>query len=220
MTDVLLVFAKVPEAGAVKTRLTPPLAPADAARLYAAFLGDALAAFAAPGAFGVPDLTVRLHLAPSEAALPPGLVPDSISIHTQRGAGLGERMAAAFDEAFAAGGRRADVIGTDHPTLPLALVGDAFRALAVPGTVALGPSDDGGFYLLGLDRPRPDLFAGMTYSHAGVFAGTHARAARAGAPVTVLPPWYDVDDAASLARLVGEWRAGAAVGARTAGVLA
>ena len=218
----LLVFAKVPEAGAVKTRLAPPLTLGAAAALYAAFLADALTAFAAPGAFGV-DVDVRLHLAPSDAPLPAGLVPDGVSVHTQRGHGLGARMASAIAEAFAAGYGRAVITGTDHPTLPLAFVADAFRALAGPPqgppTVVLGPSDDGGYYLIGLDRPLPSLFE-MTYSHAGVFEATRARAAEAGARTVVLPPGYDVDDGAGLVRLITEWRAGASVGPKTAAALA
>lgn len=216
----LIVFAKVPEPGAVKTRLAPPLSLEGAADLYGAFLADALAAFAAPGAFGDGvDVAVRLHLAPSDAPLPAGLVPDGVTVHTQRGDGLGARMAQAFAEAFAAGYDRVVIIGTDHPTLPLSSVGDAFRALAAPSTVALGPSDDGGYYLLGLNRPFPSLFE-MTYSHAGVFEATLARAVEAGARPVVLPPWYDVDDAASLARLVAAWRGGAPVGPQTAAALA
>ncbi len=209
----LVVFAKVPEPGAVKTRLVPPLSFADAAALYTAFLTDALAGFAT---LGVP---VRLYLPPSDATLPAGIVPPGVSTHTQRGDGLGDRMDAALTETLAAGFARAAVIGTDHPTLPLATVSEALGALATPGTVAIGPSADGGFYLLGLDRPRPALFAGMTYSHDRVFERTRARAVADGARLLILPPWYDVDDAESLARLVAEWQAGASVGPRTSDAL-
>ena len=221
--SALVVFAKVPAAGAVKTRLAPPLSLGAAAALYEAFLGDALAAYAAPGAFGPlgggAEPAVRLALAPSVVPLPAGLVPDRVAVHAQSGPGLGARMRRASDRAFDAGYDRVVIIGTDHPTLPLAFVGEAFRALAEPRTVALGPSDDGGYYLVGLNAPLPSLFE-MAYSHPGVFEATLARAAEAGARAAVLPPWYDVDDAAGLARLVAEWRAGVAVGQRTAAALA
>ncbi len=210
----LVVFAKVPVAGTVKTRLVPPLSFEDAAALYTAFLADALTSFATLGA------AVRLYLPPSDAAMPAGIVPSGVSVHAQRGDGLGDRMDAALSETLGAGFGRAVVIGTDHPTLPLAFVVEALSALATPETVVIGPSDDGGFYLLGLDRPRPTLFAGMTYSHHRVFDQTRARAIADGARLHVLPPWYDVDDARSLARLVGEWRAGAAVGHATVEALA
>lgn len=208
----LVVFAKVPAAGAVKTRLTPPLTPREAATLYQAFLTDALHAFTGLG------VAVRLYLPPSEAAMPAGVVPAGVSVHAQRGEGLGARMEAALDETLAAGYARAVVIGTDHPTLPLGVVPEALEALRAPGTVAVGPSDDGGFYLLGIDRPRPELFARMTYSHPGVFEATCARAG-SGA-LRVLPRWYDVDDAESLARLEADVRAGVPVGPRTGAVLA
>ncbi len=209
----LVVFAKVPEPGRVKTRLTPPLTPADAADLYAAFLGDALAGFVGLG------VDVRLYLPASGAAMPAGLVPPGVTLCVQRGDGLGARMDAALNETLASGAGQAVVIGTDHPTLPLAHVSAAFDALAEPGTVAVGPTEDGGFYLLGLDRPRPALFDGMTYSHASVCAETCARAEADGARLHVLPAWVDVDDAPSLARLVAEWQSGVPVGARTAAAL-
>ena len=213
--SALVVFARVPVAGTVKTRLAPPLTLAGAARLYTAFLADALASFAAPGAL---DADVRLYLAPSDVPMPDGIVPDAVSTHTQHGDGLGARMAGAVAETLASGYGRAVVVGTDHPTLPLAHVRDAFRALAEPGTVVLGPSVDGGFYLIGMDRPHPSLFE-MTYSHAGVFAETRTRATAAGARTTILPPGVDVDDGPSLARLVAEWQAGVPVGSRTAAAL-
>ena len=220
MTDcALVVFAKVPVAGAVKTRLVPPLTHEAAADLYAAFLADALSAFATPGAFGTGvDPAVRLTLAPSGASLPAGLVPDRVSVHTQHGDGLGARMHNAVADALSAGYRRVVVVGTDHPALPLAFVGDAFRALTEPSTVVVGPSDDGGFYVIGMNRAFPSLFD-MTYSHAGVFAETLRRASEAGARTVVLPPGYDVDDGAGLARLVADWRAGAVVGAATVAAL-
>jgi uncharacterized protein len=215
----LVVFAKVPEAGAVKTRLVPPLSPAEATALYDAFLRDALDAFAAPEAFEE-AVAVRLYLAGDEAP-PPGLAPDGVSVHRQRGNGLGARMEQAFVGTFAAGYGRVVIVGTDHPTLPLAFLAEAFRALDAPRTAVLGPSDDGGYYALGLnDLPAGSagLFA-MRYSHGAVFDDTLGRIVGAGLRPVVLPPWYDVDDADGLRRLVGEWRDGAAVPARTAATL-
>ena len=195
MTPALIVFAKVPEPGAVKTRLCPPLAPEQAAALYDAMLRDALEAYA-----GL-DVAVRLYLAPSGTPVPPDLVPAGVSIHTQQGDGLGARMRRAFLETFLAGHQQAAVIGTDHPTLPLAFVEMAFEAVREKSTVAIGPSEDGGYYLLAMHGFFPALFEGMSYSHADVFAQTLDRATMLEADVTVLPLWYDVDDAASFARL-------------------
>ncbi len=251
MPESLIVFAKPPVPGQVKTRLTTLLAPDEAADLYAAFLADALAQYAAlastprphgasasgdgaagDGAAGggVPSrLRVRLYLAtdadPLADALPGGLVPDGVTLHRQVGDGLGARMAHAVRATFAgkadgvagaevdgvaggvAGGARAVVIGTDHPTLPSAHVRAAFARLDAPDAVTLGPSADGGYYLLGLRRAAADracaaAFAGMTFSHEAVYAQTRARLDAAGLRPVALPAWYDVDTPAALVRLV------------------
>ncbi|HLT48574.1 MAG TPA: TIGR04282 family arsenosugar biosynthesis glycosyltransferase [Rubricoccaceae bacterium] len=215
----LIVFAKAPTGGGVKTRLVPPLTPAEAAALADAFLRDGLARYAAPGAFGE-AVAVRLYLA-GEGDLPPDVAPEGVSLHRQRGDGLGARMERAFVETFAGGYGRAVIVGTDHPTLPLDFLAEAFRALEAPRTAVIGPSDDGGYYALGLnDLPfgAPGLFA-MDYSHAGVFDATLDRVLDAGLSAVVLPPWYDVDDAADLRRLLADWRAGADVPAHTAASL-
>lgn len=217
----LLVFAKVPRAGYVKTRLTPPLSPEWAARLYGAFLRDALADYSAqasgddPLGLGEP-VAVRLYL---DDEPPDGLAPEAVEVFRQTGDGLGARMAGAFAAAFASGFERVVVVGTDHPTLPLALMGEAFRQLREPMTVALSPSDDGGYVFLGLNDLAPDLFD-MRYSHGRVFDDTVRRAIDCGLTPVVLPGHYDVDEAADLARLVREWREGARVGPETAALLA
>ena len=93
----------------------------------------------------------------------------------QQGDGLGEKMRRAFEQTFAVGYERVVIIGTDHPTLPPAFIQEAFTRLRSPETVVIGPTEDGGYYLLGMDAPRPALFRGMTYSHGDVFAQTVAR---------------------------------------------
>lgn len=201
MPPALIVFAKLPVAGQVKTRLASVLSPEGAARLYEAFLQDALAQYRSLG------VAVRLYLAPPVAAVPPGLVPDGVAVCWQQGEGLGARMQRAFLETFAAGYERIVIIGTDHPTLPSAFIRLAFDALDAPRAVSIGPSDDGGYYLLGMNEFYPQVFAGMTYSHPDVFAQTLDRVADTAATLTVLPVWYDVDTPASLARLVEDLQA-------------
>ncbi len=198
MKNVLLVFAKAPVAGRVKTRLTALLSEEEAAALYEAFLHDALAQYAAL------DADVRLCVAPPAEAFPQALVPEGVALFEQTGAGLGARMKNAFREAFAAGYARAVVIGTDHPTLPSRFVDEAFAALDDPPAVSIGPSVDGGYYLLGMSTFFPQLFDGMAYSHAGVFQETRARIEETEARCTVLPRWYDVDTPAALCRLIGD----------------
>jgi uncharacterized protein len=190
----LLVFAKSPVPGQVKTRLTALLTPQEAAALYEAFLRDALDDLAGLGA------PLRVLFPPGEDP-PPGLLPSGATAHRQRGADLGERLLAAFVEAFRDGHSAAVALGTDHPTLPLDFVRLALAELDGPLRIALGPSADGGYYLLGMNHLYPALFEGMRYSHAAVFEETMDRAARTGAGLAVLPEWYDVDTPEDLARL-------------------
>lgn len=195
-TDALIVFAKPPTPGRVKTRLTPTLSDEAAAELYAAFLKDALLQY-------VPlPADIRLYLgarAPTVEAWTREQT--DADIHYQHGPALGSRMARAFVESFAAGYERVVIIGTDHPTLPTPFIEQAFERLDTPRAVTLGPSTDGGYYLLGMNDYFPELFHEMTYSHGEVFNETLARAHQAGAQLTVLPPWYDVDEPADLQRL-------------------
>lgn len=198
MDDVLLVFAKVPRPGSVKTRLTPFLTPEEAAKLYDAFLRDALTLYAEL------DADVQLHLAPPTPEAGIGPVPDQVSLHKQDGEGLGARMASALRSALGEGYDRAAVIGTDHPTLPLEFVVRGFTALDEERSICVGPSTDGGFYLLGMSIFVPELFDDMTYSHDQVFADTLARAKTTDASITVLPQWYDVDTPENLRRMVDD----------------
>lgn len=194
----LIVFAKVPQPGKVKTRLTSLVSPAEAADLYEAFLSDALASYLQL------EVDVHLYFGPSERAVPAHLQPEGISLHEQKGAGLGPRMAAAFAERFVAGYSQCVIIGTDHPTLPVAFVMQAFGVLDEPASIVIGPSEDGGYYLLGMNSFYPQLFDGMAYSHADVFHQTLDRASGTGATIHVLPPWYDVDEPEALQRLIGD----------------
>ena len=200
----LLVFAKLPEPGAVKTRLTTLLTHAEAAALSEAFLRDSL------DAYGALPADVRLYVDAPPETVPSGLAPAGVSLHAQRGDDLGARMLNASVEAFVAGYERVVIIGADHPTLPTAFVRLAFEELAAPLRVVLGPSEDGGYYLIGMNEVYPTLFEGMTYGHGAVLAETLARA-QAVAAVSVLPPWYDVDTPEALRRLSAELgRAGGA----------
>ena len=191
--QALLVFAKQPTPGEVKTRLTALLSPEDAARLYRAFLCDALRQYACL------PVAVRLYMA---GAPKPGDIPlCGASVHRQSEGALGERMQAAILESVAAGHERLVLIGTDHPTLPTGYIAQAFSALEHPPAVAIGSTEDGGFYLLGMHPFYPELFHHMQYSHGAVFADTLERARSLPARLSILPPWYDVDTPSDLIRL-------------------
>lgn len=198
MKEALLVFARIPEPGNVKTRLTTLLTDDEAARLYEAFLHDALKQYQDLG------VAVRLYLSPPAGNPDRKLAELVTSVHMQQGKELGERMQHAFLESFLAGYQRLVIVGTDHPTLPTAFVEQAFEALAEPLSICLGPSEDGGYYLLGMNDLYPQLFQDMTYSHADVFQQTLERALTTNAALTVLPSWYDVDTPEDLYRLAAE----------------
>lgn len=198
MKDALIVFAKPPVPGRVKTRLTELITEEEAAALYEAFLRDALDQYACL------DAAVRLYLSSLDAAKAPAFVPDGIPVFEQRGEGLGARMRRAFRETFSASYERVVIIGTDHPTLPTIYIERAFAALAEPKVVSIGPSEDGGYYLLGMNAFYPGLFEGMTYSHSEVFEETLQRIRASGVQSAILPQWYDVDTPEALRRLAGD----------------
>jgi len=200
VSGVLVVFAKQPAPGRVKTRLCPPFTPAQAADLYACMLDDVLAStLRASAALG---LDAVLALAPPEAAaaFP---APAGVRCEPQRGADLGARMEHAFARELAAGRGPVLLRGSDSPTLRLATLAAAREALERSDLV-LCPDRDGGYNLVGLRRPAPGLFA-HPMSTASVLADTLARAAAAGLEPALLPAGFDIDTAADL-RLLAEAR--------------
>lgn len=202
---LLLIMAKAPHPGAVKTRLCPPLTPGLAADLYRAFLRDTIALGA-----GLPGTTVGVVYPPTAddrallALLPPGAV-----AWAQEGQGLGDGLRGAFDRAFAAGYRRVVVMSSDSPTLPATVLEEAFAALA-DHDLALGPTHDGGYYLIGLTSPQPRLFAGIAWSTAAVYRQTRERASESALRVRATAPWPDVDTIADLPVIAGHCARGAA----------
>jgi len=192
----LLLFTKPARAGRVKTRLIGDLTAAQAAELHAAFLADLLARLSC-GSFGL-DLAWAVE--PDEAA-PEGFWPGVGSVR-QVGADLGERLYAALAEA-AAGAAAVAALGSDHPTIEVALVERAFAAVEGGAQVVLGPAEDGGYYLIALaaGAVRRRLFEEVPWSTPGVLAATLARCAELGLTVELLPAAADVDTPADLARL-------------------
>jgi rSAM/selenodomain-associated transferase 1 len=185
----LVVIAKEPRPGRVKTRLTPPYTPGQAAALAEAALADTLDTVVATPA-------VRRVLA--LAGEPGPWLPPGIEIVAQRGEGLDERLAAAFDDAHR--GRPLVLIGMDTPQVTTGLLAAAGKALATHHAV-LGPAGDGGFWLLGLRTPDPRLLAGVPMSRPDTGAAQLARLRRAGLRVAELPELTDVDTAADAERV-------------------
>lgn len=200
--DLLLVFARRPEPGRVKTRLSPPLEPAEAAAFYEASLRDVVAGAAQERA----QLEIRYDGGPAAEAFfarefP--LLPHS----PQADGGLGERLAAAFDGGFASGAERIAILGSDAPTLPVTSLAAAFDDLHEVDAV-LGPASDGGYYLVGLRREAwpaaAALFDSIPWSTDDVLRASAERAQAAGLALRLLPGWYDVDRAEDLPRALAD----------------
>jgi rSAM/selenodomain-associated transferase 1 len=196
MDNALIVVAKEPIPGQTKTRLCPPFTPESAAEFYLCLLQDTLAL-----AGRLPFADHTLAYAPSSArAYFAGVVPNGFRLIPQQGADLGERLANALGHHFDLGYRRAIIMNSDGPTLPLAFLEEALSGLD-RADVTLGIGHDGGYYLIGLKRLYPELFQGIAWSTGGVVAQTLAICRRLGLAVHQLPEWYDVDVAADLDRL-------------------
>jgi rSAM/selenodomain-associated transferase 1 len=199
LENALLVVAKQPAPGQTKTRLTPPLTPEQAAALYQCFLLDTLDLIR-----HVPGVQpVIAYLPPEAHAYFAGLASDFERI-LQTGPDLGARLDHALTQYLQRGYRRVAIMNSDGPTLPRVYLVAAFEYLAGDADVVLGPADDGGYYLIGLKQPAPRLLREVRMSTPRVAADTLGLAAQEGLRVALLPAWYDVDDAGSLARLRAE----------------
>lgn len=196
--NALAVMAKAPIAGAVKTRLVPFLTAAQAAELARALLLDQLEHLCA-----LDDADLYLAFSPpGEAALMRRLAPPRFEIFPKSQGDLGARMENIFARLFARGYEAALLIGADLAPVPLEYFARAFDYLnAGAPRAVLGPSRDGGYYLVGLNGPQPALFENMTWSHDQVLAQTLAKLAAVRIPVLQLPPWFDIDTPADLTRL-------------------
>jgi uncharacterized protein len=202
----IAVMAKASAPGRTKTRLVPPLTAQEAAAFNTAFLQDIHAnirqasrarnihgylAFGPPG----PDAVefFRSSISP-DVRLLEAWFPD-----------FGDCLYSALEQLFDAGHQSAVVLNSDSPTLPTSLLVETAEILSRPGDRAvLGPSTDGGYYLLGAKARHRRLFQDITWSTENVARQTLDRAREIGLPVHLLPAWYDVDDGGSLRTLHAE----------------
>jgi len=206
------VMAKVPGGSPVKSRLHSVLTAARATELYRCFLLDRLDALAELG--GVSRVVA---FTPVEAAgRMTELAPAGFRLVPQRGADLGERLSTLLRELIEDGHAGAIAIDSDSPTLPMEYVAEAARVLSEQRCdVVLGPCEDGGYYLIGLRSPQPELFEGIPWSTDAVFSMTFGKASRQGLSVHVLPCWFDVDTESDLRRLHAEMTAASQGPSRT-----
>ena len=186
---LLIVMARDPAAGSVKTRLQPPLTPEESAALYECFLRDRLEE--ASLLTGI-DVAVAFTPAGAGEALA-AFVPSAFRLFPQRGDTLTERLAAATSSAFAEGYGTVAVTDSDSPDLPGEYILQAFRLLEGEADAVFGPCRDGGYYLAGLRKERPGIFEDIPWSTSRVLEASLARAASMGLRTACLPPWQDID---------------------------
>lgn len=202
MQKTIVLMAKAPVAGKVKTRLAPALSGGeDAACLYRCFLCDAV-----ERALAVGDADVMVAYTPADALDElPRAVRRSVRCIAQPEGDLGAKMRGVFEQLFEEGSEAVVMTGTDLPTLPARFLSSALDLLGEPGEsapVVLGPSHDGGYYLLGLRNLVPGIFEGIEWSTERVLQQTCERLHRQGRAIRCTPPWYDVDSATDLRLLV------------------
>ncbi len=212
---VVVIMAKAPIPGQVKTRLVPPLTPEQAADLAKRLLQETVKLVV--GLNGIRPMVavapkegieqVRRLLANPASSTPTlsGPVPVGdcpLQLIPQSDGDLGMRLSEVFRQSFSDGARGVIALGADHPGLPKAYLEEAISALKrSPDHVILGPTEDGGYYLIGLNRFHPELFEGIPWSTNQVAAVTSQRAQALGLSVHRLPPWFDIDRPEDLDRL-------------------
>ena len=201
MSNILVIFAKAPIAGQVKTRLCPPLTLEQAAELARCFLLDIVERVCS-----LPGVDVYIAFSPADSEpIFRALLPFPVSYFVQRGNSLGERELNIFLNLQQKKSSRVVLIGSDIPTLPISHLQEAFGKLADTHCDAVfGPSSDGGYYLVGMREVHTVLFENITWSTSTVMAETLAQAQKHNLDVAVVPQWYDVDEHAELLRLVEE----------------
>jgi uncharacterized protein len=196
--SAVAIMAKAPQPGQVKTRLCPPLTHRAAAEFYRCLLVDKIA-----------QVNALHRVAPAVSYSPANckpvfedLTPPHFMLLPQRGDDLGARILGTFEQLFRQGYTQVIVVDSDTPTLPTAYLEQALRLIAArENDVVLGPTEDGGYYLIGLRRAYPELFARMPWSTSQVLPETRRRSEQYGLTVAYTECWYDVDTPEDLLRL-------------------
>lgn len=201
MNRAIIIMAKVPFPGTVKTRLQPILSPEKCAELAFAFLQDAL-----KKAETVSKNVILAYSPAGQSDYFNGVVSPEITLVEQKGEDLGEKMSNAFNFAFKKDSDSAVVmIGTDSPTFPAGYISQAFEALEKDSSIVLGKSKDGGFYLIGLRKSVPKLFDRIAWSSPLVFAQITGNINKLGIEKSnLLPEHYDVDTPEDFLRMKNE----------------
>lgn len=197
MTELLVVFARRPELGKVKTRLSPPLTAEQALAFHRALVEDTLDHLDRIERREMEKLLLLSHALedPSELHIPTGW-----GQAIQSNGELGEKLASLFYTSFRRGVTRLVVLGSDSPTIPPEVIEEAFDDLETR-KIVVGPAEDGGYYLLGCSQWMPELFQNIDWGTPAVLQQTLDTATSLQASVSTLIPWYDIDRAEDLDKL-------------------
>lgn len=200
MKRAIIIMAKAPRAGTVKTRLQPFLSGDECARLAEALLEDAV-----KKAEKFTDKTIIAFAPDFERKYFEKFSRENILLTEQKGADLGEKMFNAFQFAFSENAVSAVMTGTDSPTFPADHIEQAFEFLELETEAVLGKTMDGGFYLIGLRTLKKEIFENVIWSSTETFEQTRRNIMDLNLHLREVPSWYDVDEKADLVKLYEEF---------------
>jgi rSAM/selenodomain-associated transferase 1 len=206
--EALVLMAKAPREGEVKTRLIGALSPAEVTELYINFLRDTFALMEEVQAERETLALALCYTPEGEEEAFEVVEREGSLMLAQRGGYLGERLSNCFMDFFDLGFDSVVVIGADSPTLPADYLLAAFDGLADEYDVVIGPAEDDGYYLVGMRKFSRAIFEDIPWGTSGVLSATKDRVRDAGLNLNLLPAWYDVDTPAELARLKEELKSG------------
>ncbi len=195
MNKTIIIMAKIPVAGTVKTRLQPRLTADECADLAECFLRDAVSKV-----ISLKNMLIIAYSPFEKRDVLREILPEEPNFIEQKGVNLGEKMFHAFEFAFANDSDAVVMIGTDSPTFPAEFVSQAFDKLSETDAV-LGATTDGGFYLIGLRSLKREIFENVEWSSPQTFEQTARNIRDANLKLSFLPVWYDVDTPEDLKRL-------------------
>ena len=186
-SQALILFARDPVEGQVKTRLGSLLDTKTTLSLYLHFLNDSIEKICAVNDV---DCFIGISSPPQTGYFGDVSARHPIQLFVQEGANLGERMRQAFEGRFQDGYERVVIIGSDSPTLPIAYIEQALQS---EKDVVIGPSTDGGYYLIGMNAKVTDIFEDVPWGTDQVLRDTLKVLRGRKAQAELLPVWYDVD---------------------------
>jgi rSAM/selenodomain-associated transferase 1 len=207
---VLVIMAKAPRPGMVKTRLTPSLPVPDVIAFYRCLLDDTVTLARSMG-----DVEVAIMCPESDVDELTGEVGNSVRVVAQTGEGLAAGLVSVFGKFAADGRRRVIAFNSDSPHLPASVLESAFEALHA-ADVVVGPTHDGGYYLVGAKASRPALFEGDRMGTTSALDALLARARGLRLSIAFTEPFYDIDIADDLTRLAADLRSAPSRAPRTA----